>query len=73
LEAIYEQVFLKCSYGYRPGVGALDAVRDLSESLKSGRYHYLVEADIRGFFDNIDHQKLIELLELRTEEGIATN
>ena len=52
LEAIYEQDFLGCSYGYRPGVGALDAVRDLSAALRSGRYHYRVEADIRGFFDN---------------------
>ena len=68
LEAIYEQDFLGCSYGYRPGVGALDAVRDLSVALKSGRYHYLVEADIRGFFDNIDHEKLIELLELRIDD-----
>lgn len=68
LEAIYEQDFLKCSYGYRPGVGALDAVRDLSAALRSGRYHYLVEADIRGFFDNIDHEKLMELLELRIDD-----
>jgi hypothetical protein len=37
LEAIYEQDFLGCSYGYRPGVGALDAVRDLSAALRSGR------------------------------------
>jgi len=68
LEAIYEQDFLACSYGYRPGVGALDAVRDLSAVLRCGRYHYLVEADIRGFFDNIDHEKLIELLELRIDD-----
>jgi len=68
LEAIYEQDFLGCSYGYRPGVGALDAVRDLSAVLRSGRYHYLVEADIRGFFDNIDHEKLIELLALRIDD-----
>ena len=68
LEAIYEQDFLGCSYGYRPGVGALDAIRDLSVALRSGRYHYLVEADIRGFFDNIDHEKLIELLELRIDD-----
>ena len=68
LEAIYEQDFLGCSYGYRPGVGALDAVRDLSAALRSGRYHYLVEADIRGFFDNIDHEKLIRLLELRIDD-----
>jgi RNA-directed DNA polymerase len=68
LEAIYEQDFLGCSYGYRPGVGALEAVRDLSAELRSGHYHYLVEADIRGFFDTIDHEKLIELLELRIDD-----
>jgi group II intron reverse transcriptase/maturase len=68
LEAIYEQDFLGCSYGYRPGVGALDAIRDLSAALMSRSYHYLVEADIRGFFDNIDHEKLIELLELRIDD-----
>jgi retron-type reverse transcriptase len=53
LEAIYEQDFLGCSYGYRPAVGALDAVRDLSAALRSGRYHYLVEADIRSFLDAV--------------------
>ena len=57
LEAIYEADFLDCSYGYRPGVGALDAIRALSAVLRSGRYHYLVEADIRSFFDKIDQEK----------------
>jgi group II intron reverse transcriptase/maturase len=68
LEEIYEQDFLGCSYGYRLGVGALDAVRDLSAALRSGRYHFLVEADIRSFFDRIDHEKLIELLRLRIDD-----
>ena len=68
LEEIYEQDFLGCSYGYRLGVGALDAVRDLSAELRSGRYHFLVEADIRSFFDKIDHEKLIELLRLRIDD-----
>jgi retron-type reverse transcriptase len=53
LEAIYEADFLDCSYGYRPGVGALDAIRELSAALRSGRYHYLVEADIRSFLDAV--------------------
>jgi len=51
LTAIYEQDFLDCSYGDRPGRGALDAVRDLTFDLQYGRYGYLVEADIQGFFD----------------------
>jgi len=68
LEEIYEQDFLACSYGYRPKVGALDAVRDLSAEFRSGRYHFLVEADIRSFFDRIDHEKLIELLKQRIDD-----
>ena len=54
LEAIYEQDFLGGSYGYRPQTGAHKAVKDLSQALMFGRYHYLVEADIKGFFNNID-------------------
>lgn len=68
LEEIYEQDFLDCSYGYRPRVGALDAVRDLSATLRSGRYHFLVEADIRAFFDRIDHDQLIEMLQRRIDD-----
>ena len=68
LEEIYEQDFLGCSYGYRPNVGALGAIRDLSAELRGGRYHFLVEADIRSYFDKIDHEKLIELLEERIDD-----
>lgn len=49
LEAIYEQEFLRCSYGYRPGVGALHAIDDLTIKLQFGRYEYLVEADIKSY------------------------
>jgi RNA-directed DNA polymerase len=68
LEEIYEQDFLACSYGYRPKVGALDAVRDLSAQLRSGRYHFLVEADIRSYFDRIQHARLLELLSQRIDD-----
>jgi group II intron reverse transcriptase/maturase len=68
LEEIYEQDFLACSYGYRPQMGALDAVRDLSVVLNSGHYHYVVEADIRSYFDTIEHEKLIELLNKRIDD-----
>ena len=50
LTAIYEQEFLDCSYGYRPGRGALDAVRGLTFDLQYGTYGYVVEVDIKGFF-----------------------
>ena len=65
LEAIYEQDFLRCSYGYRPNKGALDAVDKLTVKLQFGRYHFVVEADIQGFFDNLIHEDLIEMLSRR--------
>jgi len=68
LEAIYEQDFLPCSYGYRPGVEALEAVDNLTVKLQFGRYKYVVEADIKGFFDNLDHDWLIRMLEERIED-----
>jgi len=73
LEAIYEQDFLSCSYGYRPNTGALKAVKDLTQALMFGRYHYLVEADIKGFFNNIDHDLLIEMLEKRIDDKAFLN
>jgi RNA-directed DNA polymerase len=51
LGAIYEEDFLDCSHGYRPGRSAKDAVRDLSVTLTTGTFGYLVEADIRGFLE----------------------
>lgn len=62
LEAIYEPKFLDCSFGYRPGIGPRDAVKDLTETLQFGRYSYLVEADISGYFEHIDHDQLLAML-----------
>ena len=61
LEAIYEQDFLICSYGYRPTTGAKDAVKELSATLARGRYNYILDADLQGFFDHINHQWLLNL------------
>ena len=68
LTAIYEQDFLDCSYGYRPERGALEAVRDLTFDLQYGRYGYLVEADIQGFFDHMDHAWLLDMLRIRIDD-----
>ena len=68
LTAIYEQDFLDCSYGYRPERGALEAVRDLTFDLQYGRYGYLVEADIQGFFDPMDHAWLLDMLRIRIDD-----
>lgn len=68
LEAIYEQDFLPCSFGYRPKTGALQAIKTLTEKLKGGVYVTVVEADIKGFFDNINHDLLMNLLKQRIDD-----
>lgn len=73
LESIYEQDFLNMSYGYRPGRGPRDAVRDLTDRLQFGNYHWIVEADIKGFFDNIDHQWMLRMLGERIDDKALLN
>lgn len=68
LPAIDAPDCLACSYGYRPGRGALEAVRDLTFALQYGRYGYLVEADIQGFFDHMDHAWLLDMLRVRLDD-----
>jgi group II intron reverse transcriptase/maturase len=62
LEAVYEQDFLDCSYGFRPGRSAHDAIRELNGVIRSGSANYIVEADIVSFFDSIDRKVLMEML-----------
>ena len=68
LESIYESIFLTCSFGYRPRIGALDAIKELSFHLQFKGYNYIVEADIRSFFDNINHDLLIEMLSKKIDD-----
>ncbi len=68
LTAIYEQDFMDCSYGYRPGRSALDAVKDLTFDLQYGWYGYVVEGDVKGFFDHIDHDWLLTMLRERIDD-----
>lgn len=73
LAAIFEQDFLDCSYGYRPGKGARQAVNDLTRNLQFGVYGYVVEADIKGFFDHMDHDWLLEMLAERVDDRAFLN
>lgn len=68
LEAIFEQDFLRSSFAYRPNLSALDAVEKLTLKLQFGKYNFVVEADIKGFFDNIDHDWLLKMLALRIDD-----
>ncbi|MGO8927740.1 MAG: group II intron reverse transcriptase/maturase [Limisphaerales bacterium] len=69
LLAIYEADFLPCSYGYRPGRGPHDAVRELTDELHWEKHNFVVEADIKGFSDHLQHDKLLEMLGQRIGDG----
>ena len=62
LESIWEADFVEESIGYRRGVGARESSRGLREALNGGEYRWVVEADIRSFFDHIDHDWLLQML-----------
>ncbi len=62
LDAIYEQDFIGDSYGFRPGRGCHNALRTLNLEVHKGMVNYVVEADIRGFFDNVNHDWLMKFL-----------
>jgi RNA-directed DNA polymerase len=69
LEAVYEQVFLPCSFGFRPGRSAHDAIRALHETMSSGEVNWILEADIVSYFDRIDRAALTEMLRDRVPDG----
>lgn len=69
LEAIYDQDFLELSYGYRRNRGANDASEEVTRKLQFGTSRYVVEADIQGYFDNIDHDWMERMLKQRVNDG----
>jgi RNA-directed DNA polymerase len=69
LEAIYEQDFLECSYGFRPARSAHDAVRALNQSVHQGAVSWILEADIMSFFDSLDRTELKKMIEFRVADG----
>lgn len=62
LTLIYEEEFHGCSYGFRPGKGAHKALQALQTALQKGKVNWVLDTDIKGFFDNIDHKKLMQVL-----------
>lgn len=68
LEPIYEEIFLPQSHGYRPNTDAHAAVRKAEAYLEAG-YHWVVDADIEGFFDHVDHNILMDLVCEKVSDG----
>ena len=65
LEQIYEEDFLDCSYGYRPKRTCHQALAELGRTIQRKKVSYVVEADIQGFFDHVNHEWLIKFLGVR--------
>jgi group II intron reverse transcriptase/maturase len=71
-EALYEQDFLPCSFGFRPGRSAHDALHTLREGVMDLGGGYVLEADIRDCFGTLAHHHLREILSLRMRDGVLT-
>lgn len=68
LEAIWEQDFLNCSYGYRPQRNAHQALKAINHMVMQKKVNYLIDADIKSFFDTLDHKWLMEFLSQRISD-----
>ena len=68
LTTIYEPIFLNCSYGFRPNRDCHKAIKELDRVLMRVNTNYIVEADIKGFFDNVNHEWLTKFLELTIKD-----
>jgi RNA-directed DNA polymerase len=69
LEAVYEQSFTDCSYGFRPGRSAHGAVRALTQAVNEGEANWILEFDVVSFFDSVRRSLLLEILQERVADG----
>jgi len=70
MEAVYEQDFLPCSHGYRPGRSAHIALAELRARLMAMGGGWVLEVDIKSFFDSLDHARLRNILDQRVRDGV---
>jgi retron-type reverse transcriptase len=70
MEAVYEQDFLDCSWGFRPGRSAHGALETLREGLRKMQGGWVLDVDIKSFFDTIDHGHLRSFLDKRVRDGV---
>ena len=72
MEPIFEHEFLPMSYGFRPQRGCKDALREVDALIKEG-YTFILDADLKSYFDMIPHDKLMQQVELRISDGKLLN
>lgn len=68
LNEIYENIFLDCSYGFRPNRDCHQAIKKLDQIIMKKNINYVVDADIKGFFNNVNHKWLVKFLELTIQD-----
>ena len=68
LEAIYEADFLDCSYGFRPARNCHQAINAVDKTIMTKPINYVIEADIKGYFDNVSHKWMMEFLQVRVND-----
>jgi len=74
IEPIYESDFLKCSYGFRPNRNTMDAISNCYRMMNRRiKYYWVIEGDIKGCFDNIDHKILMKLIKNRIADRKLTD
>jgi RNA-directed DNA polymerase len=70
LEAVYEQSFLDCSYGFRPGRSAHQALQTVQNQAVKMAGRWVLEVDIKNFFDTLDHCQLRDIVHKRVRDGV---
>ena len=65
LEAVYEPKFRSNMYGFRPKLNCHDALKKLNKHIEKDKTSYIVDADIKGFFNNMEHERIMELIKFR--------
>lgn len=68
LNEIYENIFLDCSYGFRKNRNCHQAIEKINQTIMTKKVNYIVDADIKGFFDNVNHKWLINMLKETIED-----
>jgi group II intron reverse transcriptase/maturase len=68
LQAVYEPKFRGHMFGFRPNLGQHDALKELNRLIEKGKTNYIVDADIKGFFNNMEHERIIELIRFRISD-----
>ena len=68
VEAVYEPKFLDCMYGFRPQRGCHDALKSLNRNIERGKVNYVLDADIKGFFNHVNHEWMMKIVEVHIKD-----